>query len=284
MSEETKKTAQKKLAAIRNRIGHPQREPDYSALKVERNDFLADLHRDALFERDYLLSKLGKPLDPDEWDMAPTALEVRYDRSMNSLTIPAGLVQPPFFDSVADPAVNFGTIGVLVAHELTHGFDALGSKFDERGNVRDWQSSEDRQEFAEATSCELAQFNEAVPKSGDPREGPPVDSLTVAESTADNGSVRIAYRALMDALVAQGKTADNRINGYTESQRFFLSFAQASCENENFLPAWRAKTADPHSSGQVRVNDAVQNFEEFGKAFQCAKGKPQYPEKSCRVW
>jgi putative endopeptidase len=106
----------------------------------------------------------------------------------------------------------------------------------------------------------------------------------VAESTAENGGVRIAYQALMDALVAQGKTADNKIDGYTESQRFFLSFAQTSCENQNKLAARRAMSADPHSSGRVRMNDAVQNFEEFGKAFQCAKGKPLYPEKSCRIW
>jgi putative endopeptidase len=284
MSEETKKTAEKKLAAIRNRIGHPQRWRDYSALQVERNNFLVDLHRDALFERNYLLSKLGKPMDPDEWDILPTTLKAHYARSTNSLTIPAGIIQPPFFDSAADPAVNFGGIGVLAAHELTHGFDALGSKFDEHGNARDWQSSEDRKKFAEATSCEVAQFNEAVPKSDDPHEGPPPNTLTVAESTADNGSVRIAYRALMDALLAQGKTADKKIDGYTESQRFFLSFAQTACANQTFNTAWRAKTADPHSSGQVRVNDAVENFEEFGEAFQCAKGKPMYPEKSCRVW
>jgi putative endopeptidase len=284
MNEETKKTAERKLAAIRNRIGHPQRGRDYSALKVDRHDFLADLHRDALFERNYLLSKLGKPLDPEEWDISPTTLKTHYARSTNSLTIPAGLIQPPFFGSAADPAVNFGGIGVLVAHELTHGFDALGSKFDERGNVHDWQSSEDRKEFAEATSCEVAQFDEAVPNSGDPPERPPLDSLTVAESTAENGGVRIAYRALMDALVTQGKTADDKNDGYTESQRFFLSFAQTSCENQNALPARRAMSADPHSSGHVRVNDAVKNFEEFGKAFQCTKGKPLYPEKSCRVW
>jgi putative endopeptidase len=284
MSEETKKSAERKLAAIRNRIGHPQRWRDYSALQVDRTDFLGDLHRDALFERNYLLSKLGKPVDPDEWDILPTTLKAHYARSTNSLTIPAGMIQPPLFDNAADPAVNFGGVGVLAARELIHGFDALGSKYDERGNVRDWQSSDDRKKFGEATSCEVAQINEAVPKSDDPHEGPPVDSLTVAESTADNGGVRIAYRALMDALVAQGKTADNKIDGYTESQRFFLSFAQTSCENEAFLPAWRAKTADPHSSAQVRVNDAAKNFEEFGKAFQCTKGKPLYPEKSCRVW
>jgi len=130
----------------------------------------------------------------------------------------------------------------------------------------------------------VAQVGEAVPPSDDAHEGPPVDLITVSESTADNGGVRIAYRALTDALVAQGKTAGDKTDGYTENQRFFLSFAQSACANQTFNTAWRAKAADPHSSGQVRVNNAVQNFEEFGKAFHCAKGSPLYPEKSCRVW
>jgi putative endopeptidase len=282
MNEETKRSAEGKLAAIRNRIGHPQKWRDYSALKVDRHDFLADLHRDALFERDYLLSKLGKPVDPDEWDVAPTTPIARYDRSLNSLTIPAGIIQPPFFDKAADPALNFGGIGVLAAHELIHGCDALGSKYDERGNVRDWWSPDNRKEFAEATSCEVAQVSEAVPQSDDaPR---PVNNLALAESTAYDGGLRIAFRALMEALLAQGKSADNKSDGYTESQRFFLSFAQSSCQTQTFLTARRSQSADPYSMGQVRVNGAVQNFDEFGKAFQCAKGKPMYPEKSCRVW
>jgi putative endopeptidase len=231
-----------------------------------------------------MLSKLGRPVDPDEWDIAPTTLKARYARSMNSLYLPAGIIQPPFFDSAADPAVNFGGIGVLAAHELTHGFDGLGSKFDERGNARDWQTSDDRKVFAEATSCEVAQYSKLVPKSDDPGDLPTVNNLTVAESTADNGGLRIAFRALMDALVAQGRTADNKIDGYTESQRFFLSFAQISCDNQTFLSERQSMSADPHSVGRVRVNGAVQNFEEFGKAFQCAKGKPMVPGKSCRVW
>jgi putative endopeptidase len=284
MNDETKRTAERKLAAIRNRIGHPPKWRDYSGLTVDRNDFLGNLHRYAVFERNYLLSKLRRPVDPDEWDIAPTTLKARYARSMNSLYIPAGIIQPPFFDRAADPAVNFGGIGVLAAHELTHGFDGLGSKFDERGNVRDWQTSDDRKGFAEATSCEVAQYSQFVPKSDDPGDLPPVNNLAVAESTADNGGLRIAFRALMDALVAQGKTADNKIDGYTDSQRFFLSFAQISCENQTFLSARQSMSADPHSVGRVRVNGGVQNFEEFGKAFQCAKGKPMYPEKSCRVW
>jgi putative endopeptidase len=282
MSEETKKSAEGKLAVIRNRIGHPQKWRDYSALKVDRHEFLEDLHRDTLFERNYLLSRLGRPVDPEEWGMAPTTLQARYERSMNDLYVPAGIIQPPFFDSAADPAVNFGGMGVVAAHELTRGFDDLGSKYDERGNVRDWWTVSDRKKFTEATSCEAAQVSEAVPKSDDaPR---PLNNLVLAESTADNGGLRIAFRALMEALVAQGRSADNKSDGYTESQRFFLSFAQSSCENQTFLTARRQQSADPYSVGQVRVNGAVQNFEEFGKAFQCAKGKPMYPEKSCRVW
>jgi putative endopeptidase len=282
MSEETKKSAEKKLTAIRNRIGHPERWRDYSALKIDRHDFIADLHRSAVFQRDYQLSELDKPRDPDEWDLAATALQARYVRSMNSLYIPAGLIQPPFFGSVADPAVNFGGIGVSAAHELTHGFDALGSKYDERGNVHDGWSPDDRKQFDEAASCLAAPVSEGVPKSDDaPPSRPPANRLPVAESTADNGGLRIAYRALMDALVAQGKTADNPIDSYTESQRFFLSFAQSSCES-GIRP--RGDHPRPHSVGQVRVNGAVRNFEEFGKAFKCAKGKPMYPEKSCRVW
>jgi putative endopeptidase len=203
MSEETKRSAEGKLAAIRNRIGHPQRWRDYSALKVDRHDFLGDLHRSAVFERNYLLGKLGKPVDPDEWNMLSTAQRAHYVRSMNSLTIPAGLVQPPFFDSAADPAVNFSGIGVLAAHELIHGFDALGSKYDERGNVRDGWSPDDRKQFDEAASCEIAQSSEGVAKSDDaPPSPPPPSSFTIAESTAENGGLRIAYRALMDALVA----------------------------------------------------------------------------------
>jgi putative endopeptidase len=286
MSEETKKIAEGKLAAIRNKIGQPQKWRDYSGLKVDRHEFLANLHRGTLFERDYRLSKLGKPVDSEEWDMAPTTLKARYERSMNSLTIPAGMIQPPFFDKGADPAANFGGMGTVAAHELSHGFDALGSKYDEHGNVRDWWSADDRKAFAEATSCEVAQYSEEVPKSDDappPGQGP-INNLLVVESTAENGGLRIAYRALMDTLVAQGKSAENKSDGYTESQRFFLSFAQTSCENQTFLSARRSQGADPYSVAQVRVNGAVQNFEEFGKAFQCKKGAPLYPEKSCRVW
>jgi putative endopeptidase len=201
---------------------------------------------------------------------------------MNSLYVPAGSIQPPFFDSAADPAVNFGGIGVLAAHELLHGFDAVGSKYDEHGDVHDWWSPDDRKKFAQATACEVVQVNEAVPQSDDaPR---PVTTLAMGETTAYDGGLRIAFRALAETLAAQGKSADRKSDGYTQSQRFFLSFAQSACQNQTFLSARRSQSADPYSIGQVRVDGAVQNFEEFGKAFQCTKGKPMYPDKECRVW
>ena len=171
---------------------------------MDHNDFLGNLHRNAVFQRDYLLSKLGKPVGVDEWDMTPPTAEARYTLSMNSLSIPAGIIQPPFFDRVADPGVNFGGIGVVVGHGLTHGFDDLGSKFDERGNVREWQTPDDRKDFAETASCvvsECSQFG-AMP---DPDDLPQLKvnvKLTLAENIADNGGLRIAFRALMDALVA----------------------------------------------------------------------------------
>jgi putative endopeptidase len=287
MNDETKKTAEAKLAAVKDKIGHPEKWRDYSGLEVDRHDFLGNLHRTAVFERNDLLGKLGRQVDPDEWDMTPTTLGARYVRSRNTLYVPAGILEPPFFDADADPAVNYGGLGVLAAHELVHGFDVLGSKFDERGNVHDWQTADDHKAYSDATGCEAVQFSKLIPKSDDPPDGPPVKgnaTLAVAEGTADNGGLRIAYRALMDALVTQGKTSGNKVDGYTESQRFFLSFAQTSCENQTFLSARQSMTADPHSVGRARVNSAVQNFQEFGKAFHCAKGSPMQPENSCRVW
>jgi putative endopeptidase len=286
MSDETKKTAERKLAAIRNRIGYPEKWRDYSDLRVDHNDFLGNLHRNAVFQRDSLLSKVGKPVGADEWDITTPTADARYTPSMNSLFIPAGIIQPPFFDGVADPGVNFGGIGVVVGHELTHGFDDLGSEFDEKGNVHEWQTPDDRKNFAEKASCEIAEYSQfgVMP---DPNDLPALKvngNLTLAENIADSGGLRIAFRALVDALAAQGKTADDKIDGYTESQRFFLSFAQLWCQNQNFRSARRSASVDPHSPARWRVNGTVQNFEEFGEAFRCAKGRPMYPEKSCRVW
>jgi putative endopeptidase len=286
MSDETKKIAERKLATIRNRIGSPEKWRDYSDLRVDHNDFLGNLHRNAVFQRDSLLSKMGKAVGADEWDITTTTADARYTPSMNSLSIPAGIIQPPFFDGAADVGVNFGGIGVVVGHELTHGFDDLGSKFDGKGNVQEWQTPDDRKDFAESASCFVSEYSQfgAMPGPNDMPTFKMNGKLTLAENIADSGGLRIAFRALADALAAQGKTADDKIDGYTESQRFFLSFAQLWCQNQNFRSARRSASVDPHSPARWRVNGTVQNFEGFGEAFKCAKGRPMYPEKSCRVW
>jgi putative endopeptidase len=286
MSDTTRKVAEQKLALIRNRIGNPEKWRDYSSLKVDRNDLMGNLQRSQVFERTYKLKQAGKPTDDRLWDIAPPTVDAVYLRSTNSLDVPAGIIRPPFFDLAADPSVNFGSIGVVVGHELTHGFDELGSKFDGKGNLSEWQASDDHRRFAEKADCEVAEYSnfQAMP---DPDNLPRLKvngKLTLAENTADNGGLRIAFQALAEALAAEGKTAQDPIDGFSAKQRFFLSFAQVWCQNQGARDARQSAAADPQSPGRGRVNGAIQNFDEFGKAFGCSKGAPMYPVNSCRVW
>jgi putative endopeptidase len=286
MSDSTKKLAEEKLAVIRNRIGNPEKWRDYSSLKVDRDDLIGNLHRSRVFERTNTLSEAGKPKHDGMWDIAPPTVDALYQRSTNSLYIPAGIIQPPFFDLAADPSVNFGSIGVVVGHELTHGFDALGSKFDGKGNLREWQTADDHRRFAEKTDCEVAEYGSfgAMPDLGDLPQLKVNGRLTLAENTADNGGLRIAFQALTEALAAEGKTSQDPIDGYNVQRRFFLSFAQVWCQNQGARSARQSATADPQSPGRGRVNGAIQNLDEFGKAFGCTRGAPMYPVNSCRVW
>jgi putative endopeptidase len=205
---------------------------------------------------------------------------------MNDINFPAGILQSPFFDPDSDPAVNFGGIGVVIGHEMTHGFDDEGSKYDGKGNLHEWQTAEDRKAFEERTSCVADEYSGfvAAPAQGDTPAQHLNGRLTLGENTADNGGLRIAFQALEDTLAAEGKTVDDKVDGYTEAQRFFLSFGQVWCENRTDASARQSALTDPHSPGQWRTNGSVQNFEEFGKAFGCKKGQPMYPENSCRVW
>jgi len=286
MSDATKKEAEAKLALFRNKIGYPEKWRDYTALKVDRNDLIGNLDRSAVFERDFDLDHLGKPVDEKEWGMTPPTVNAYYDPSMNDINFPAGILQPPFFDFSIDPAVNFGGIGVVIGHEMTHGFDDEGSKFDGKGNLREWQTAEDRKAFTERTDCEVAEYGsfDAAPAHDDVPAQKLNGKLTLGENTADNGGLRIAYMALLDTLAAQGKSIDDKIDGYTEAQRYFLGFAQVWCENRTEAVARQMALVDPHSPGRWRVNGTVQNFDGFGKAFGCKQGAPLYPVKSCRVW
>jgi putative endopeptidase len=286
MSEATKKEAEAKLALFRNKIGYPEKWRDYTALKVERGDLMGNMARQQVFERNYDQNKLGKPVDEKEWGMTPPTVNAYYNPSMNDINFPAGILQPPFFDASVDPAVNFGSIGMVIGHEMTHGFDDQGSKFDGMGNLREWQTAEDRKKFTERTDCEVKEYDGFVASPA--HDGLPAvnlkGALTLGENTADNGGLRIAYMALLDTLAEEHQTLEAKIDGYTESQRFFISFAQTWCENITDQSARQSALTDEHSPGRWRTNGVVQNFEEFGKAFGCKKGAPMYPEHSCRVW
>ena len=286
MSDATKTAAEEKLAMIRNKIGYPEKWRDYSALKVKRDDLIGNLHRNAVFERNWNLDHLGKPVDEKEWGMTPPTVNAYYDPSMNDINFPAGILQPPFFDFTIDPAVNFGGIGVVIGHEMTHGFDDEGSKYDGKGNLREWQTPDDRKAFTERTDCEVTEYGgfEAAPAHDDQQQQKLNGKLTLGENTADNGGLRIAYLALLDTLAAEGKSITDKIDGYTEAQRYFLGFAQVWCQNQTEQSARQSALVDPHSPGRWRVNGTVQNFDEFGKAFGCTKGQPMYPVNSCRVW
>jgi putative endopeptidase len=286
MSDATKKAAEEKLALIRNKIGYPEKWRDYSSIKVDRDDLIGNLHRSTVYQRNYNFAKLGKPVDEKEWGMTPPTVNAYYDPSFNDINFPAGILQPPFFDFSIDPAVNFGAIGVVIGHEMTHGFDDEGSQYDGHGNLREWQTPEDRKAFTERTDCEVAEYGsfEAAAANGDVPAQKLNGKLTLGENTADNGGLRIAYMALLDTLAAEGKTINDKIDGYTEAQRYFIGFAQVWCQNQTEQAARQSALVDPHSPGRWRVNGTVQNFDEFGKAFGCTVGKPLTPVHSCRVW
>ncbi len=286
MGDDTKKAAEQKLAMIRNKIGYPEKWKDYSSVKVDRMDLIGNLNHVAIFDRNYNFAKLGKPVDEKEWSMTPPTVNAYYSSSFNDINFPAGILQPPFFDFKADPAVNYGGIGVVIGHEMTHGFDDQGSKFDGAGNLREWQTPDDRKAFTARTECVASEYNnfEAAPARGDTPAQDLNGHLTLGENTADNGGLRIAYMALMEALAAQGQSIDEKVDGYTEAQRYFISFAQVWCQNQTDAAARQAALVDPHSPGKWRVNGTVENFDGFGKAFGCKKGQPMYPVNSCRVW
>jgi putative endopeptidase len=280
MSDATKKQAELKLSEFRRKIGYPDEWRDYSSLKVDRNDLIGNIQRSDAFEFAYDLNKIGKPVNEKEWGMTPPTVNAYYDPAMNDINFPAGILQPPFFDASKDPAVNFGAIGVVIGHEMTHGFDDEGSQYDGKGNLREWYTPEDRKKFTERTDCEVKEYGNFESVPGAKLNG----KLTLGENTADNGGLRIAYQALMSTLASDGPGAAKEIDGYTPSQRFFISFAQVWCENKTDQLARERVKTDPHSPGQWRTNGSVQNFDEFGKAFGCKKGDPMMPDNACRVW
>jgi putative endopeptidase len=280
MSDATKAEAEKKLMAFRDKIGYPDKWLDYSKFEVKRDDLIGNQERGAIFQRNRSLARLGKPVDEREMGMTPPTVNASYSPSMNDITFPAGILQPPFYDVKLDWGANFGAIGVVIGHEMTHGFDDEGAKYGPTGNVANWFTPEDLTKFNERTKCVADEYSGFTVAEGQNLNG----KQTLGENAADNGGIRIAFQALQETLAAQGISPDSKIDGYTENQRFFISFGQVWCENQTEQAARRQAKTDAHSSGKWRTDGTVQNFDEFGKAFGCKVGQPMMPEKSCRVW
>ena len=279
MTPATRVEARKKLAAFRQKIGYPEVWRDYSKLDISRDQAVGNSERNAIFEDRRNLDKIGKPVDEKEWGMTPPTVNAYYNPAQNDINFPAGILQPPFFDPGIDKAVNFGSIGVVIGHEMTHGFDDEGAKYDATGNVRDWWTPADKSAFDKRTACEVNEYGNFETVPGVKLNG----KLTLGENTADNGGLRVAYAALHSQIDGT-PAASKKIDGYTPDQRFFLGYAQVWCENRRDEYSRMAVKVDPHSPGRFRTDGAVQNFDAFGKAFQCKQGSPMYPTDSCRVW
>jgi putative endopeptidase len=281
MTDETKKQAKIKLEAIRNKIGYPDVWRDYSSLTVVRGDLLGNYLRGNEFESKRQIAKIGKPLDRKEWGMTPPTVNAYYSGNYNEIVFPAGILQPPFFDKNMDDAVNFGGIGLVIGHELTHGFDDRGRKYDPQGNLRDWWTTEDAKEFEKRVSCIADEYSNFVAVDDLKLNG----RLTLGENTADNGGARVSLMAL-EHMIAEDKTGkeSQKIDGYTPQQRFFLGFARVWCEKRRPEYERNQVLTNPHSPGKWRVNGVVQNMPEFQQAWGCKAGQPMVSANACRVW
>ena len=283
MTPATKKEARKKLRLMEAKVGYPNQWRDYSSVRIRRDSYLRNVHEAAAFEFRRLLAKVGKPVDRAEWRMTPSAVDAYYDTQLNTINFPAGILQPPFFDDNADVAANYGATGGVIGHEIIHGFDDRGRKFDASGNLRDWWTAEDAKAYVERGKCISDEYTQEVPEAG---PGLKQDGhLTQGEDTADNGGTRLAFMALEARLKKEGVGVDAKgADGWTARQRFFLSYANSWC-TEARPDAIRTRVlTNPHSYPPYRVNNVVSNMPEFWQAFGCKKGQRMVRENACRVW
>ncbi len=283
MSPATKEQAIVKLKGIEDKIGYPSHWRDYSSVKITRDSYIANVGQASSFELERLVAKIGKPVDRSEWNMTPPTINAYYDPQLNTINFPAGILQPPFFERSMDDAVNYGAIGMVIGHELTHGFDDQGRKFDAHGNLRDWWTAEDAKQYDERGKCISDEYTQEVPDAG---AGVKQNGLlTQGEDTADNGGIHLAFFALEDALKKQGKSLDDKgPDGWTYRQRFFLSYGYSWCTNIRPEVARLIVTTDPHSLPVFRINNVVSNMPEFAQAFGCKAGQKMVRVNACRVW
>ncbi len=283
MSPATRAKAHEKLAAVVDKIGYPSKWRDYSSLQVAAAEPFSNTVHAREFNTDYELHKIGKPVDKLEWGMTPPTVNAYYDPTMNDINFPAGILQPSFYDRSASDATNYGHIGAVVGHELTHGFDDEGRKFDAQGNLRDWWTPEDAKQFDERTDCVVKEYSSFVAVDDLHVNG----KLTLGENTADNGGLRLAWMALVADAAQHGRSLDAKDQtGYTPKQEIFLGWAQNWCSDERPELLRLSVQTDPHSPDALRVKGVILNMPEFAQTFGCKVGQPMAPAPAqmCRVW
>jgi len=277
MGPETKQNALAKLHTIVNKIGYPDKWRDYSSVTISRTDFAGNVERATVFESKRELNKIGKPVDRGEWGMTPPTVNAYYSARMNDINFPAGVLQPPLYDPKMDDAPNYGDTGGTIGHELTHGFDDQGRKFDAQGNLKDWWTPEDNKNFEARAQCIVDQYAQYVVV-----DDVKINSkLTEGEDIADLGGLILAWMAWKDQTKSMHL---ERRDGLTPEQRFFVGNAQWACENDRPENQRLNAITNPHSPGKYRVNGLVVNMPEFEKAFSCKTGQPMAKENRCRIW
>ncbi|MEP6568378.1 MAG: M13 family metallopeptidase [Acidobacteriota bacterium] len=281
MSEPTRQAAIAKLNAFTVKIGYPDKWRDYSALKIERTSFVDNLLRSSEFERQRNLAKMGQPVDRTEWGMTPPTVNAYNNSLMNEIVFPAGILQPPYFDLTGDDALNYGAIGAVIGHEMSHGFDDQGRKFDLQGNLKDWWTEADAKNYTERANCVEQQFSSFhVDEINLNQNG----KLVLGESIGDLGGLKISWLAFQKSM--QGKPRPADIDGFTPEQRFFLGYAQVWGRKQTPEAMRQQVLTDPHPLGRFRVNGPLSNMPQFAEAFHCNMGDAMVrpPEKRCQVW
>jgi putative endopeptidase len=277
MGDATRKAALAKLAAFNPKIGYPRVWRDYSALKIDRGPYVLNAQRADEFEFHRLLSKVGRPVDREDWQMNPTDVDAYYDPQLNEIVFPAGILQPPFFDPGYDDAVNYGAIGSVIGHEMTHGFDDEGRKFDAKGNLSEWWTADDLKNYQERSKCIERQYA-SYELDGQHVNG----QLVLGEATADLGGLAIAYRAYRKSLA--GKPEPEKVDGFTGDQRLFLSWARVWAANLRPETSKLLMNTNPHPLPRFRAIGPPSSIPEFAKAFGCKAGDPMVRSEVCRIW
>ena len=280
MTDQTKKNALEKLAAFTVKIGYPDKWRDYSELTIGTESYYANVMNSRRFDMAYNMSKIGKKVDPTEWQMTPQTVNAYYDPTTNEICFPAGILQPPFFDMNADDAANYGAIGVVIGHEMTHGFDDQGRNYDKDGNLADWWTEKDAATFKEKAQLIIDHFNSIEVAPGVHANG----EFTLGENIADNGGLNVSYTAFQKAKKDGQIKGD--MDGFTPEQRFFLAYAAVWAANIREAEILRRTKTDPHALGRWRVNATLRHIDPFYEAFNIQPGDPMWmaPEKRSHIW